>query len=83
MSRKLKPVRGAVVRLLHDVRTRGKRVFRAGVVMKIYGTDRGYHLTVRVRSRNHHLTLQKRDYPGTFAVLSVPNPEENGADHAD
>lgn len=72
---KLKPVKGARVRLLHDITTRGGRKFRAGVVMRVTWTHGGIGLTVRVRARWHFLTLRKKE-SYLFEIVSVPDPEK-------
>ena len=52
-------IRGDVVRLNHDVETKGGRWFRAGVVMTIVSDYREYHLKVSVRGQSHYLRLTK------------------------
>ena len=76
---KLEPVRGAQVRLLHDIRTRGGRVFRAGLRMRIYNDCREFGLCVSVRYRRFYLTLKKNEGRWYFEVIAPPRPKpENG-----
>lgn len=68
---KLKPVKGAKVRLLRDVTTRGNRKFRKGLVMTVSGTHGEFFLSVSFRYRHFYLSLKKKD-TGYFEVISVP-----------
>lgn len=73
--KKLKPVRGAVVRLLYDATTRGGRKFRKGLLMRMGSTDGKWHLVVTVRGNEHWLYLDKKDVY-MFEVVSVPATED-------
>lgn len=78
---KLKPVTGSKVRLLRDISTRDGRKFRAGLTMTLRGTYGRYYLGVWVRRRSFCLTLQKKDYPFYFEVVSPPHePEDENED---
>lgn len=76
-TKKLQPVSGATVRLLHDFQTRGGKVFRAGLTMRIVGTDGRYYLQVWVRSKSFCITVHKKDAYFYFEVIAVPKPEED------
>lgn len=72
----IKPERGAMVRLLRDVTTRGGTTFREGVVMKIGSTDRMYYLSCRVRGTYHAVHLHKKYAHWDFVVIKAAPKEE-------
>ena len=44
--------------------------------MEVTGTEFKYWLKVKVRSKTHHLTLDKKDYPRAFTVVELPKERE-------
>lgn len=75
------PVTGATVRLLRDVRTRGKVCFRAGLKMKIAGHSGAYMLKVWVRCKPRYLQLEKKYAHLYFEVVAAaPAREDEDAD---
>lgn len=77
MSKKLKPVRGAKVRLLIDFHTRGGRIFRKGVIMKIDYTDGKYSLSCSVRAKSFSIIADKKDFARYFEIISNPAMDES------
>ncbi len=67
-----KIVESCRVRLLQDVHTRGGRIFRKGVIMRVSYTTGEIHLSVSVRFRWHHLTLKKKEAKYLLEVVSPP-----------
>lgn len=80
MARRVEYVRGSIIRLRRDVTTRGGRRFRAGLTMTLSCVSGGLHVKVKIRGRWHWFTMQKKDGPWTFDVVSVPKPQtEDGS----
>jgi hypothetical protein len=74
-TKRLEPVVGARVRLIRDIRTRGGRVFRAGLVMRVLGATGCFYLGVRVRAIWYHVELRKNESKHLFEVISIPGDE--------
>lgn len=76
MARRVEYVRGTVIRLRlrRDVTTRGGRRFRAGLTMTLSAVEGGLQVKVKIRGRWHSFTMQKKDGPWTFDIVSVPKP---------
>lgn len=72
---------GCKVRLRCDVHTRGKRVFRQGLVMTVIGTSGNIFLRVYVRTRAMHLQLQKKTAHYYLELVSTPPKPEEGDEH--
>lgn len=80
MARTLKITRGAKVKLLRDIKTRGGRTFRAGVVMTVDSIAGCYLLGVNVRAKGYNLQIQKKEARFLLELVNAPAQieDENG-----
>lgn len=81
MGKPIPAVTGATVRLLHDITTRGRKKYRAGLKMKIASHHGEYLLKVWVRNKPHFIRLAKKYAHRDFEVIAAaPKKEDADAD---